>query len=107
MNSSRCKLDNATSRRRYLVHLSLVQAAGEDSQQYVVCIEPWAGPSKGCSKQSVRQIRDECALVEVMNPLLPCGSDVRDVLSHIESSGGFFYLLQLTAEEAQRLGWRE
>jgi hypothetical protein len=40
-----------------------------------------------------------------MNPLLPRGSDVRDVLSHIESPDGFLYLLHLSSEEAAHLGW--
>jgi len=50
---------------------------------------------------------DEFELVEAVNPLLPEGSDVRDVLAHIESQEGFLYLLHLTAEQAARLGWRE
>lgn len=50
---------------------------------------------------------DEYELIETINPLLPRGSDIRDVLSHIESPDGFLYLLYLSAEEANRLGWRE
>ncbi len=50
---------------------------------------------------------DEYELTEALNPLLPHGSDVRDVLSHIESPEGFLYLLNLSSEEARRLGWRE
>ena len=50
---------------------------------------------------------DEYELIETINPLLPHGSDVRDVLSHIESPDGFIYLLYLSSEEAERLGWRD
>jgi hypothetical protein len=41
-----------------------------------------------------------------MNALLPHGSDVRNVLSHIESPDGFLYLLYLSFEEVSNLGWR-
>lgn len=106
MNRPSRKLDHATRRRRYLVHLSLVRDASDDSRQYVLCIQPWTSRRKKCSEATKRLYSDECALIEVVNPLLPCGSDVRDVLEHIESNGGFFYLLRLTAEEAHRLGWQ-
>ncbi|MFP5233626.1 MAG: hypothetical protein ACLGQX_13530 [Acidobacteriota bacterium] len=45
-------------------------------------------------------------MIDVVNPLLLRGSDVRDVMEHIESPNGFFYLLRLSSEEAARLGWR-
>jgi hypothetical protein len=50
---------------------------------------------------------DECELIAVINPLLPNGSDVRDVFEHIETPNGFFYLLRLSDEEAAQLGWRD
>lgn len=106
MNRPSRKLENATRRRRFLVHLSLVRDASGDSRQYALCIQPWTARRKRCSEATKRLYSDDCALVEVVNPLLPRGSDVRDVLGHIESNGGFFYLLRLTAEEAQRLGWQ-
>jgi hypothetical protein len=53
-----------------------------------------------------RIFADEYALIATINPLLPSGSDVRDVFSHIESPDGFYYILELRGEEAQQLGWR-
>ena len=54
-----------------------------------------------------RVFTDEYELIETINPLLPQGSDVRNVISHIESPDGFLYLLYLSSEEANSLGWRE
>ena len=59
------------------------------------------------AKTQERVFTDEYELIETMNPLLPHGSDVRDVISHIESPDGFLYLLYLSSEEAGSLGWRE
>ena len=53
-----------------------------------------------------RVFTDECELIETINPLLPRGSDVRDVLTHIESPDGFLYLLHLKSEQPAGLGWR-
>jgi hypothetical protein len=107
MNPSQRKLERAAGKRRFLVHLSVVQNPGDSLHKYALCIKPWAAHRKRCTKQHQRLFSDECALIEVVNPLLPEGSDVRDVLAHIEGQGGFFYLLELAAEEARRLGWRE
>ena len=52
-----------------------------------------------------RAFCDQCELIETVNRLLPRGSDVRDVLGHIESPDGFLYLLHLSSEEAGCLGW--
>ena len=68
--------------------------------------DSWTSRVKGMDEIRERVFRDECELVEAMNPLLPPGSDLRDVLGHIECNDGFFYLLHLTAEQAQQLGWR-
>ena len=54
-----------------------------------------------------RAFADECELIATINPLLPPGSDIRDVFDHIESPNGFYYLLHLRSEEAAQLGWRE
>ena len=58
-----------------------------------------AGSSKSGTHE--RAFKDEDDLIRTVNPLLTNGSDVRDVLSHIESSDGFFYLLHLTAEKTE------
>jgi len=77
------------------------------SQGYVVCIGPWAARRSKCNDQGSLHLPDECALIQAVNPLLPCGLDVRDVLGHVESKGGFFYLIDLTTEQARQLGWKE
>ena len=99
--------DHAEGRRRYLIHISMVHSTEASSQEYQVCIEPWAARRSKCSEQSTLHFRDECELIQTLNPLLPCGSDVRDVLAHVESTGGFFYLVELSAEQARQLGWKE
>jgi hypothetical protein len=53
-----------------------------------------------------RNFVDKYAMIATIHPLLPFGSDGRDVFSHIVSPDGFFYVLCLGREEAQRLGWR-
>jgi hypothetical protein len=101
------KLDHAAGRRRYLIHISMERSAGGSSQEYRVCIEPWAARRSKCSEKGTLHFRGECALIQAVNPLLPCGSDVRDVLGQVESKGGFFYLIALTTEQARQLGWKE
>ena len=54
----------------------------------------------------MRTFKDEDDMVRTVNPLLAHGSDVRDVLGHIESPDGFFYLLYLSVDEACKFGWR-
>lgn len=100
------KLDRAAGRRRYLIHISMVRMADNSSQEYLVCVEPWAARRSKCSEQNTVHFSDECALIEAVNPLLPSGSDVRDVLGHVESKGGFFYLVELTATQARKLAGR-
>lgn len=85
----------------------MVRTAGDISQEYLVRIEPWAARRSKCSEQTTLHFRDECALVQAVNPLLPCGSDIRDVLGHVENKGGFFYLVDLKTEQAMQLGWKE
>lgn len=98
------KLDQATRRRRYLIHLTCASEARSESRHYVVRIQSWTSRSRTQPERHERLFKDECELVEALNPLLPNGSDVRDVLGHIECNDGFFYLLHLTAEQARRLG---
>jgi hypothetical protein len=101
------KLDHAAGRRRYLIHISMERSADGSSQEYLVCVEPWAARRGKCSEKGALHFGDECALIQAVNPLLPCGSDVRDVLGHVESKGGFFYLIDLTTEQAKQLGWKK
>ena len=73
---------------------------------YTANIRLWAARGRSRLGAYERAFSDECDLIRTVNPLLENGSDVRDVLSHIESPDGFFYLLHLTAEEACKFGWR-
>ena len=69
-------------------------------------IRLWTARIRARAESQGRAFIDESELIEIVNPLLPRGSDVRDVLSHVESPDGFLYLLHLDSEEAARLGWR-
>jgi hypothetical protein len=107
MNRPAQKLNRASRRRRYLVHLCCAHDEGSRACRHVARIQLWS--TRGCvhAKTQERVFTDEYELIETINPLLPPGSDVRNVISHIESPGGFLYLLQLSSEEASSLGWRE
>ncbi len=94
------------SRRRYLVHLYCTRADQSGSCAYSVRIRPWSARGDYRTKAMDRVFADEWELIDIVNPLLVRGSDLRDVMEHIESPNGFFYLLRLTSEEAERLGWR-
>ena len=96
----------ASSIRRYLVHLLHAAEGTSGTSRYVVRIRPWAARSASTHAHQERIFEDECELIATINPLLPDGSDVRDVFEHIESPSGFFYLLRLSHEEAEQLGWR-
>lgn len=106
MRQARQKRVSAPSIRRYLVHLLCAHDAANEGVRYIARIQLWA--TRGGSRTGTveRSFADECELIEVINPLLPHGSDVRDVFEHIESPNGFFYLLHLRSEEAAQLGWR-
>ncbi|MFP5266593.1 MAG: hypothetical protein ACLGQU_04425 [Acidobacteriota bacterium] len=69
-------------------------------------IRPWSARGDSRAETMERVFADEWEMIDVVNPLLLRGSDVRDVMEHIESPNGFFYLLRLSSEEAARLGWR-
>lgn len=105
MSRSPRKLAHAAERRRYLVHLFHALETSDSTRHYVARIQPWTSCGRTQPERHERFFADEYALVEAVNPLLPCGSDVRDVLGYIESDDGFFYLLHLTSEEARSLGW--
>ena len=99
------KADSALPRRRYLVHLLSVSKLEDEACGYMARIRPYAPRSRFDAQARERAFADECELIAVVNPLLPAGSDVRDVFDHIESPNGFFYLLHLSTEEASQLGW--
>lgn len=105
MNQTLRKLDHGRQRRRFLVHLSCTHES-RASHKYVARIELWTSRRTEPKERHERLFADECAMIQTVNPLLPSGSDVRDVLGHIECNDGFFYLLHLTSEEAGSLGWR-
>ena len=89
-----------------MVYLFCGHGESNDTGSYIARIQPWAACMSARGETGERVFTDECDLIETINPLLPRGSDVRDVLSHIESPEGFLYLLHLSSEEAARLGWR-
>lgn len=106
MSQAGQKRASAPSGRRYLVHLLCAFDRDGENARYFVRIRPWASRNSSRTDTLERVFADECELIEAINPLLPHGSDVRDVFEHIESPNGFFYLLRLSSEEAAQLGWR-
>lgn len=106
MNQDGQKPALAPSERRFLVHLSCALDGSSDHFRYIARIRPWAARGSSRTESLERVFADECELIEAINPLLPHGSDVRDVFEHIESPSGFFYMLRLNSEEAAQLGWR-
>src|ERR1700760_4816243 len=106
MSRSKVKLNSAPRKRRYLVHLCCMHDQESLTCRYVASIRLWSVRNTGRTKTQRYTFADEYELIEAINALLPHGSDVRDVLSHIESPDGFIYLLCLSSEEAGNLGWR-
>jgi len=107
MSRSKVKLKSEPRKRRYLVHLCCTNEQGSLTCHYVANVQLWTIRNSGRTKTQTYTFVDEYEFIETMNALLPDGSDVRDVLSHIESPDGFIYLLYLSSEEAANLGWRE
>jgi len=101
------KVNRAPRKRRYLVHLCCAPDEGSGACRHVARIQLWTTRGGAHAKTQERVFTDEYELIEIINPLLPHGSDVRNVISHIESPDGFLYLLYLSSEEAGSLGWRE
>lgn len=93
-------------KRRYLVHLIATRDEATGVRRYIARIRPWSARPNLRANTEQRSFADECELAEMINPLLPQGSDVRHVLGHIESPDGFLYLLSLTPAEAASLGWQ-
>ncbi len=106
MNLQASPPDYAERKRRYLVHLIAAQDDKTGDRHYVAHIRPWSARPSPRVAPKERRFADECGLVEALNPLLPKGSDVRDIMGHIESPEGFLYLLKLSPSEAALLGWR-
>ena len=107
MIRSKDNLNPEPRKRRYLVHLCCMHGQDGVTCRYIATIRLWTVRNTAHVKTQKYTFVDEYELVETMNALLPPGSDVRDVLSHIESPDGFMYLLYLSSEEACNLGWRE
>jgi len=107
MSRSAQKRNRVLRRRRYLVHLCCEHDDSSRPCRYVARIHLWATRSSVQMKTHERVFTDEYELIEIINPLLSQGSDVRNVISHIEKPEGFLYLLYLSSEEANSLGWRE
>lgn len=106
MNLTADKVGLARRRRRYLVHLLCAHDEHDNACRYMARIQLWTARIRARVESQERVFIDETELIEIVNPLLPRGSDVRDVLSHVESPDGFLYLLHLDSQEAARLGWR-
>lgn len=98
--------DVPPGRRLYVVHLLSAVDQSYGTYRYIARIRPWLARNKKLGVTCERAFADECELIAAINPLLPHGSDVRDVFGHIESPNGFLYLLRLNGEEARQLGWR-
>ena len=107
MNRPAQTFNRVPRRRRYLIHLCCAHDEGSRACRYVAHIQLWTTRSSVHTKTHERVFTDEYELIETINPLLPHGSDVRDVISHIENPDGFLYLLYLNSEQASSLGWRE
>ena len=93
--------------RRYVLHLSCARRPDTGELHYIGQIRPWVSRLRAPAEALEHDFGNDFDLIEAINPLLQLGSDVRDVLSHIESPDGFFYLLHLNREQAAKLGWRE
>jgi hypothetical protein len=105
MSRSKDKPNRGPRKRRYLVHLCCTHDEDSLACRYIANIRRWTVRISADAKTQQYAFVDEYELIETINPLLPHGSDVRDVLSHIESPDGFLYLLYLSSEDAASLGW--
>jgi hypothetical protein len=92
-------------RRRFLVHLLCMRDVNGAVTQFVARIHPWSSRVNQNPEAMERVFADECEFIETVNSVLPRGSDVRNIFSHVETAEGFYYLLQLGEDEALRLGW--
>lgn len=90
-----------------MVHLYCMHDKGCRACRYVARTQLWTTRGSVMAKIGERVFTDEYELIETINPLLPQGSDVRNIISNIENPDGFLYLLYLNSEEAGSLGWLE
>jgi len=93
-------------RRRFLVHLFCAPGGSDEICGYTVRIRPYGARNALSGDIGELTFTDDRELIAAINPLLPSGSDVRDIFGHIESPNGFFYLLELSDEQARSLGWQ-
>lgn len=106
MREARKRRGSAPLGRQYIVQLLCARDGDREAGSYSARIRPWTARGFSRAEMMERVFTDECEMIATINPLLPRGSDVRDVFEHIESPSGFFYILRLSSEEAARLGWR-
>ncbi len=99
--------DQPPRRRLFVIHLLSCLDHECQTCRYIARIRPWATRTSNPAVYCERTFADECELIATVNPLLPHGSDVRDVFGHVESPNGFLYLLRLSGAEARQLGWRD
>lgn len=97
--------ESAPRSRRYLVHLICILDPEGGGCRYVSRIRPWTSRNTHLAATRERIFADDSELIATINPLLPPGSDVRDVFGHIETQNGFYYVLRLDLDEARSLGW--
>lgn len=105
MNPHPSSANNSERKRRYIVHLFGMQDEKTGLTRFTSQIRLWSFHANPNAIVKEHHFADECELIETVNPLLSQGSDVRDVLGHIESSDGFIYLLNLSPSQAATLGW--
>lgn len=87
------------------MQLASSQDESTGGRRYTARVRLWSARPNPRAKTTEHNFADECELIEALNPLLPKGSDVRDVLGYVESPEGFLYLLQLTQAQVASLGW--
>lgn len=76
----------------------------DDSHIYSTSIFPEGGNKGSLVRQ--RQFASESEMVAIVNPLLPPGGDMKNVLSLIHGDEGYQKVLALTDYEAALLGWQ-
>jgi hypothetical protein len=94
----------SSQKRRYLIHIMSTYDERTGTRSYIVRTRRWSTRPTQIVRAAERQFADECELIKVLNPLLPQGSDVRDVLNDVEGPEGFIYLLHLNHTQAASLG---
>ncbi|MGC9197514.1 MAG: hypothetical protein ACP5E5_01085 [Acidobacteriaceae bacterium] len=106
MKEAKPRIGSTPSGRQYIVQLLCTRDGEREGVMYSARIRPWTARGFSRGEMMERVFVDEYEMIATINPLLPRGSDVRDVFEHIESPSGFFYILRLGSNEAAQLGWR-